>query len=242
MSEWRPVPGFEGCYEVSDDGRVRSLDRRVRTATGTRLVQGQQILCRTNDKGYRHVHLSRDNKVRVWRICRLVLETFRGKAPTPKYEASHLNGDRSDDRVENLVWETHQENQSRIKQHGTSPLGERHGNSLLTRDQVLTIKGQLAAGEEHEKIASAFGISRSAVGDINTGRTWRHVGHPIHRARRNRSMRGDGHPQSKLNDQAAKVLRHLRGKRSQSLLALLHGVSRTTVWKVQLQERWSDHD
>lgn len=97
--EWRAIAGFVG-YEVSRTGLVRSLDRRVPSSRGTRLSRGRllkpQRLSRT---GYMQVELSGAKRA----VHRLVATAFLGDPPTG-YVVNHKNGDKEDNRVENLEW------------------------------------------------------------------------------------------------------------------------------------------
>lgn len=106
MSErWLPVPGYEGMYSVSDQGRVRSLDRTV----NGRSLRGQLRKPTCDPRGRRVVSLSRDGKSRYFFVHRIVLEAFVGPRP-PGMECCHFNDDRSDNRLENLRWDTSSSN------------------------------------------------------------------------------------------------------------------------------------
>ena len=114
---WHPVPGYEGLYEVSDQGNVRSLNRivvqltrwgehRERRLRGKLLRQGRAV----NNR--RQVCLSLDNKQRVFYVHTLVALAFHGPRPEG-LEIDHINGDYLDNRAVNLGYVTHQENQRR---------------------------------------------------------------------------------------------------------------------------------
>jgi hypothetical protein len=104
---WAVIPGSNGDYEVSDLGRVRSWRRR-----GGRRAE-PRLRSLNNVGGYRQVELQGAG---LWTIHRLVLTAFVGPCP-PGCEASHINGDRADNRLANLVWETHAENMRRVPAH-----------------------------------------------------------------------------------------------------------------------------
>lgn len=116
MSErWRPIPGFEGSYEASDLGRVRSLDRI--TDRGRRW-RGKTLTPAVMKNGYRTVNLWKDGAQRTWLVHRLVLMAFVGKAPEGT-EALHHDSDKSNNRISNLSWGTHSENEFDKVRHGT---------------------------------------------------------------------------------------------------------------------------
>lgn len=107
--EWRPVVGWEGYYEVSNQGRVKSLPRI--TAGGTRIMgRLRQPAMQGRGNPYWQIHLMRDG-VPWYRVAvhRLVLESFIGPCPEGM-EACHLNGNGFDNRIENLRWDTHEAN------------------------------------------------------------------------------------------------------------------------------------
>lgn len=119
IEEWRPVVGWAGLYEVSDMGRVRSLKRRVSSRhnwhASTRLVP-PRILQQAKNRGYLQVNLAREGKRQKSSVHRLVLEAFRGPAPTGT-ECLHGNGDPSDNRLDNLRWGSPAENNLDILRH-----------------------------------------------------------------------------------------------------------------------------
>lgn len=113
--EWRAVPGYEGVYEVSDRGRVRSLDRV--SSHGCRL-QGK-YLKPVSRGGYLRVFL-RLNGTHKWHLVhRLVLTAFSGSPADQTLEARHLDGDASNNSASNLAWGTHKENVHDQLRHGT---------------------------------------------------------------------------------------------------------------------------
>lgn len=101
MEEWRAVVGFEGLYEVSSIGRVRSCDHIVPTKYGTRKTTGR-VLRQQNDKdGYKKVCLCKCNKKKTRSVHRLVAEAFI-ENPDNLPLINHKDEDKSNNRVENL--------------------------------------------------------------------------------------------------------------------------------------------
>lgn len=100
---WLPVVGYEGLYDVSDQGRVRSL------FNGTRPRTRSYVLAQQSKDGYRRVYLYKDGKSTKRSVHQLVLEAFVGERP-PGCETRHLNSIRHDNRLENLTWGTRSEN------------------------------------------------------------------------------------------------------------------------------------
>lgn len=111
--EWKPVVGHEGAYEVSNLGRVRSLDRVITTRAGVKKRRKGQLLRPIKQKrGYISVQIQGTKLVH-----RLVLEAFVGPCPEGM-ETCHRNGVKTDNRVENLYWGTSSENNDDIVRHG----------------------------------------------------------------------------------------------------------------------------
>lgn len=116
---WLPVHGFEGRYEVSDLGRVRSLDRvQVKSDGRTCTIKGRiRSLSRSGRGDYLTVSLKVDGRTVTRFVHRLVAEAFLGPRP-PGLECCHGNGDGHDNRLENLRWGSHGENVQDTVAHG----------------------------------------------------------------------------------------------------------------------------
>lgn len=158
---WKPIAGFADLYEVSDQGRVRSL----------RTGKLMKIVC----DSYAHLRLSRDGKATTIKVHREVLHAFVGAAPAGT-EGCHTNGNSLDNRLTNLRWDTSKGNHADRARHGTVLKGEQVIGSKLTADRVLAIRAALAKKEPQRLIAERFGICQSAVSFINTRRNWKHLG------------------------------------------------------------------
>jgi hypothetical protein len=116
--EWRPVVGYEGLYEVSDHGNVRSVDRTITRITGESATYGgRQLRGSADADGRRRVALSRSSERRTFAISTLVLRAFVGE-PLPGMEACHGDGNAANDALGNLRWDTSSENNYDIVRHG----------------------------------------------------------------------------------------------------------------------------
>lgn len=172
--QWRDIPEFDGAYEVSSLGRVRSKERRVKNSRNdTEKVWREKLLTGTvHTNGYLTVMMRRNGKNYRRFIHRLVLQAFVGPAPKG-HECRHLNGVRSDNRLSNLVWGTKKQNIADKRLHGTQLSGEDCPASKLRHTQVVAIKWAIAAGVPQAKIARHFGVSSATINDIHRRRTWR---------------------------------------------------------------------
>lgn len=135
---WRPVVGWEDLYEVSDHGRVRSLDRIGRLgASGSRKYKGRVLRPIANELNYQKVSLCRDRHHEIRRIHRLVLEAFIGPCP-PGMETRHRDGDPANNHLTNLRWGTKTDNNLDQVRHGTQYWAARdtcgYGHALESRN------------------------------------------------------------------------------------------------------------
>ena len=174
IENWRPVIGYEGFYEVSDQGRVRSLDRLVVSSNGRARLFAGKVLKHGFSKGYPRVNLSRDDVPRCALIHQLVLESFVGPCPVGQ-EVRHWDGSRINCSLGNLLYGTPVDNHADRVRHGTDNAGERQGSSRLKTSDVLEIRRLCADGVSQSKIARQFGVDQSHISDIKNRLRWRHV-------------------------------------------------------------------
>ena len=116
--EWRSVIGYEGLYEVSSYGRVKSLDRTRLNRWGEYTMPGRVLKSAKDAKGYPLVAMAKDGKLKSRRVHLLVLEAFIGPRPSGMF-ACHTDGDASNSWVGNLRWDTASANTYDKIRHGT---------------------------------------------------------------------------------------------------------------------------
>ena len=174
MERWRAVVGYEGFYEVSDQGNVRSLPREVvYPKGGVKVWHGRVLSPSIRRYGRRYVTLSVGNVVRSFSIARLMLEAFVG--PANGRMALHKDGSRDNDTLPNLYWGTNVENMSDKVKNGNSLKGSRHHKAQVTEEQVLAMRARLDAGEDYRAVSAEFGMSLTATQAIKHRRTWKHL-------------------------------------------------------------------
>jgi len=171
---WKPVPGYEGLYEVSSAGEVCSVPREVlrRYADGhTSMVHrtGRLLKQYTNEDGYRSVRLSRDGKSRTFTVARVVLCAFVGE-PAEGLEAAHKNHRRSDNRLRNLEWATRLENEQQKDAAGRRPTVTW---AKLNKNAAARIRSMRITGQTYKNIAAQFGCHLSTIALVCAGRTWK---------------------------------------------------------------------
>lgn len=170
---WRPVVGYEGLYEVSDLGRVRSVTsdgRQRRRRLGRVLKQGNA------PHGYKTVGLSKGSAgVETLTVHCLVLTAFTGPKPTGK-ETRHLDGDPGNNTLGNLAWGTRSENSQDTVRHGRwknpRSIGEDHHLAKLTEAQVREI---VDSPLPRYILARRFGVNWSTIDRVKKRVTWRHL-------------------------------------------------------------------
>jgi hypothetical protein len=170
---WIDVPGYEGYYQVSSHGRVKSLARLVPwLPDGRKQYVKERLLAQgTNNQGRMGVVLSKEGIARRHLVSRLVLMSFKG-TEEGRPECRHLDGNHLNNRLGNLEWGTHTENMRDKQKHGTQPQGEGHPKAKLTEQQVIEI---LSSSKNHKETGKLHGVSGAAISFIRTGKTWKHV-------------------------------------------------------------------
>jgi hypothetical protein len=168
-----PIQGYPG-YRVSRDGRVESCWTRL----GRLCVRSEKWhpLKPIFRGGYPTVNLARGGKKTACKIHRLVLESFVGPCPEG-HVACHGDGDRSNNDLSNLRWDTPQANADDTLRHGTRAMGSRCGAAKLTEDEVREIRRRRTEGVTMSELARRYGVTRENVLAIIHRRSWRHLPH-----------------------------------------------------------------
>jgi hypothetical protein len=172
IEEWRPVPGWEQFYEVSNRGRLRSMDREVSCGGGRRRVIKGRLRLLQIVRGYRHVILEDGDKKKNEYVHRLVLLAFRGQ-PKPGMQGCHNDGQKFNNHLDNLRWDTLASNKADMVRHGTSTKGERNPNAKLSLAIAQAIRRDRAAlGWSYKKLARKYSISTMHAYDVCAGKYW----------------------------------------------------------------------
>lgn len=155
------IPGFEG-YAADVNGDIWSFKRpgEPRKLT-TDFAKG----------GYLRVSLTNNHETKLYRVHRLVLLAYAGECPNG-YEASHINGNRVDNRPCNLVWESRSNNHLRKWDHGTQQAGTQATCCKLSEVDVVSIFKRSRRGESGLALSREFSVNVQAIYDIIKGRTW----------------------------------------------------------------------
>ena len=169
---WKAVVGYEGLYSVSNHGRVRSEPRLIRCKlvnTNRRRLAGRILRPNIIDvAGHQSVALCLDGVVERRAPYCLALEAFIGPRPRGM-QCCHIDGDPTNNRLENLRWGTAADNAADRDSHGRTIRGERHKLAKLSDDDAALIRAALAAGTGAATLATRFGVSRTIINRIKKG-------------------------------------------------------------------------
>lgn len=181
--EWRPVIGYEGLYEVSNLGNVRSVDRFVprRDRWGNQSglhLKGCQLYVFVTKNRRCCVSVSKAGKLKTLQVHELVCDAFH---PNPKClpEVNHKDGNPLNNNESNLEHCTHQENHAHARLNGLLGFGiscgEQNGYSKLTASKVRAMRRAFAEGKRIAVIAREFQVGWSCCKCAVVRITWRHV-------------------------------------------------------------------
>lgn len=168
---WKDIPGYEGRYQVSNLGRVKSLPRVVERKNvlcgGVSQVRiPEKILKPQAHKTSGHLEVKLGNSpAKHARVHRLVAEAFLGPCPSG-LEVCHNDSDPRNNCVGNLRYDTRRSNRIDMVIVGNE------GRQILTVDQVQAIRKQLLEGRACKSLANEYGVHPSTISKIKTGRTF----------------------------------------------------------------------
>ena len=146
---WQPIEGYEGFYEVSDHGRVRSLDRTVRCKGGHRTIRGRVLHPGTDKDGYKKVDLSSHGIVKTHRIARLVAKAFVDGDTSLTVNHKDLN--RANNAASNLEWVTAADNIKHSYQQ--------FRRLTYSKDEWVVLLSRIGKGEKQADLAAELGMS-----------------------------------------------------------------------------------
>ena len=158
---WKDIPNYEGVYQVSNLGRVKSL----------KFGRDKILKPQEDGGGYMQVGLWKEGGVKKLKVHRLVMHLFIGASDL---QVNHKNGIKTDNCLENLEYCTGSQNVQHAFDIGLSSKGEKHYASKLTRACAERIKyGH--QGMTQQEIAKIYGVNKQQVYSIRSGKTWKHI-------------------------------------------------------------------
>lgn len=148
---WKDVKGYEGIYQVSDRGNVRSLDMVIKYKDGRQRFQKGKILRPGSNMGYPRVNLCKDGIITPKLVHRLLAEAF---LPNPELnkEVNHIDGNKSNCTLENLEWVTPSENMKHAFKTGLN---------VLNKPKVVTDK--ICMCDDNMNVIRVFSSQKEAA-------------------------------------------------------------------------------
>ena len=175
MTEWHPIPGWDGLYEITGDGRVRSLGRVA--ANGNR-YSGKEMTILIRGK-YKYVQFRRiGSKKKSERVHRLLALTF---IPNPNNwpHVNHIDGNGLNNSLDNLEWCTHAQNMAHASRMGLMAKpgsGKSPGNARLSEESAKAlIADYRRGGVTKRQLAAKYSVGFHVVKAAVTGRNYGHV-------------------------------------------------------------------
>lgn len=170
---WEPMPGYEASYEVSSHGNVRSRPRRLPDG---RTLKGRTLRFGTHPGGYLLVRPCRNGIAKTATVHRLIALAFLPPPRPDQTQINHIDGDKTNNRAENLEWCSPLENIRHAVEMGLhNNRGVANPTAKLSPEEVLEVYRRAWEGERQADISADFGITRAAVSTIKNGRNWGHL-------------------------------------------------------------------
>lgn len=160
--KWKAIPNYEGYYEVSSCGLIKSVERRVPNHKGSRRVPEKILKPNTDKDGYLYISLTRYGSAKTFKVHRIVATTFFGES---NLVINHKNMNKKDNRISNLEYVTVAENNHHARENKEFNVskGENHYAFRITKeikDEIIKLK---MAGISNEEISSKFKIHPATV-------------------------------------------------------------------------------
>lgn len=172
---WKDIEGYEGYYQISNFGRVKSLSRLVIQRNGNNYLTKEKLMkIKQKRNKYLFVTLTLEGSISNKYIHRLVLYHFGYKDGCGDLQVNHKDFNVINNRVDNLEWVTYRQNFEHRFINGRVPKGEQVSNSKLTGENVLNIKKEIPHKTLSE-IAEKYEVSFQNISNIKRGKTWKHI-------------------------------------------------------------------
>lgn len=165
---WKPVKGYEGKYEISNHGRVKSLDSH-HISHKEKIMKPWEA-----NKKYLYITLRNGSVKKTYAVHQLVLDTFVGVNPGGK-QCAHWDGSPHNNHVNNLRWATAKENCADRDRHERTAKGSKQGNAKLDEKAARTIIKLKDSGLSKYEVSHLACVSYTTVERIWKGENWRHV-------------------------------------------------------------------
>ena len=175
MADWKDIKGYEGLYQISNTGQVKSLGRYQKGRFGNLSFYKEKILKMSPIDGYKAVCLCKDAKGKTHWVHKLVAHHFIDNKEN-KPQINHIDGDKKNNNYENLEWCTYHENLSHAMKNNLRATCERNGSAKLKNNQVLKIREIYRKKEKTIKeLMEIYGVAYSTMQQLVTNVTWKNL-------------------------------------------------------------------
>ena len=176
---WEDITGYEGFYQVSNFGDVRSCDRVSDVPEGKRngykrILKSKAMILRLNKQGYFRVGLTRNSQSKDYFVHRLVAFAFLD-GYFDGAEVNHIDNCPSNNSASNLEYVTRKGNMAHAAALGRMEKGSDRHNAKLKESDIPKIKSRLALGHSQRKIAKDYSVHQRVIWLIANGKSWRHA-------------------------------------------------------------------
>lgn len=167
---WKDIENYEGIYQVSNLGRVKSLERKHNP------IEKIMTAYVNHSNGYFQIGLKKNKTRTMNKVHRLVALAFLSN-PENKKTVNHIDGNKLNNNVENLEWATYSENVTHAYQnklnHGVGSKGEKNGSAKLTKNDVLEIRSNQC--KSLKELAVEYNVSKTTISRIKHRLLWSHI-------------------------------------------------------------------
>jgi len=235
--EWRDIKGYEGLYQVSNKGRVKSLDRTIVDSRGRIIQHKGRILKPVDSNGYFVVGLYINKKMKQFKVHRLIMQTFIPN-PENKPEVNHKDGIKHNNNIKNLEWNTSKENVNHGLKIGLikRKFGVDHYKTKLKDKDIVEIYDMYKNGRLISDIANKYKMAISSIELILYGTNWKHLN--IHDKSNKRI--GEKHRSAKLkeSDVINIINEYKNNDISLAKLGKKYGIGESSISKIIHRKTW----
>jgi hypothetical protein len=172
---WKDIEGYEGIYQVSNKGKVKSMPRIPRRFERPDMAKGRILKQQFVSAGYLKVALCKAGTEKTAQVHKLVANAFLMK-PDGAEVVNHIDFDKTNNSVDNLEWCTQKYNIHHSAKYFRLSHGENHPHSKLTENQVREIRAKhIPYKYSAAKLAKEYGVAQISIKRILNRRFWRHV-------------------------------------------------------------------
>lgn len=180
--KWKDIPDYEGFYQASNTGKIRSVDRLINHPTGSKSKwKGRILKPKRLPSGYCQVDLSKNGTIKIWLIHQLVMLAFVGK-PEKKIEVNHKDLNKSNNALSNLEYVTRSQNQQHAMENlkkwqtGNHIRGEKSPTAKTKEETVILIRKDFDSGNfTQRELAKKYDMPENRVHTIVRRKSWTHI-------------------------------------------------------------------